>query len=405
MKQTSLHSTTETQQILQAHRADWGDENVALEHAVGRILAENIVADRPFPPFDRVTMDGIALNFRAFEQGKRFFSIEAIQAAGSEPHTLHDAENACIEVMTGAVLPKGCDCVVRYEDLKIVDNIAQITIENIRKAQNIHPKGSDLAAATTLLQRGERLTAAHIATTASVGKAQIRVRCLPRIAVISTGDELVEVADVPTAYQIRRSNSYMVAAWLRQNAGIEADLLHLSDDAAAMQTTLAAALEQYDVLILSGGVSAGKFDFVPSVLTRLGVQTLVQGVAQRPGKPFFFGQTERQTVTVFGLPGNPISTFFCCICYVRQWLWASWGAAWATQTALLANPVTFVPTLTFFPAVRCHFDADNRLWATPIQSTGSGDLLALHLADGFLELPAERSSFFVGEQLNFFSCK
>ncbi|GAA4397461.1 molybdopterin molybdotransferase MoeA [Nibrella viscosa] len=370
-------------------------ETVPLTQAVGRVLREDIRADRDFPPFDRVTMDGIAIRYEAFAGGQRTFPIIGTQFAGQPLFTLTTPDE-CLEVMTGAVLPDGTDTVIRYEDITVANGVATIAIDEIQAGQNVHRQATDRQAGELLLPAGTRLRPTEIAVLASVGKPTVAVSALPRIALISTGDELVGVDETPLLHQIRGSNTYMLYAAL-QTLGIEASLNHLPDDQAKMTAGLATILQKNDLLILSGGVSAGMADFVPGVMMDLGVRERFHKIAQRPGKPLWFGTTDAGKV-VFGLPGNPVSTTMCLYRYLLPFLHASMGCqSEYTRFATLAEPVTFKPALTYFLPVKLISQPDGSQLAQPLPGSGSGDYANLIDADGFLELPAEQSDFKAGE--------
>jgi len=385
---------------------------VPLLESLGKILAENIVADRDFPPFDRVAMDGIAIVAQASQsQGRELQSdlkldskvshlgaegaiVEAVQYAGEPQKSLQDPKK-CMEVMTGAVLPLGSDTVIRYEDVDIqrLDGIktAKITIPltEILQGQNIHRKGSDRKMGDILLQKGLKIFSPEIALMASVGKATVKVQMPPRIAVISTGDELVEITADPLPYQIRMSNSYLLAAAL-ERVGVKANLFHLTDDKDLLFSKLKEILSNHDVILLSGGVSAGKKDFVPEILTDLGVKKLFHKVAQKPGKPFWFGKTD-EGKTVFALPGNPVSTFLCFCKYFLER---------RNESVILDKDVFFKLDLTYFVPVKTYFQ-DGKLMATPFEGSGSADFANLTDCDGFVELPAENQVFKKGEVFEF----
>ena len=393
-------------------------QNVKLQKSIRRILAEDIVADRDFPPFDRVTMDGIAINFSSFQKGQRSFFIENIQAAGQPPLILTDKSH-CIEIMTGAVMPSGCDTVVRYEDLKIENGFAQIQIENIDFQQNTHKKGSDRKAGNVLIQKGTRLSAAEIGTAATVGKSILQVYTLPKVAIISTGNELVEINETPELHQIRRSNIYAIAALLADKFNIAAQLFHFDDNEAEITEGVKNILAEADLVILSGAVSEGKFDFVPKALELNGVKCLFHKVAQRPGKPLWFGQKEQEKdgeednqkesdkqngTVVFGLPGNPVSTFMCACRYVLPWIEQFLGQNKTPQYAMLSEGFSFKPSLTYFLQVKIE-NIQGVLTAKPTTGGGSGDLANLNDADGFLELPLEKTVFLKGEVFKFIGFK
>jgi molybdopterin molybdotransferase len=367
-------------------------QKTALEDSVGRVLAEPVYADRAFPPFDRVAMDGVAIVYETWKAGNRKFPIEGIQGAGEPQKTLADPLH-CMEVMTGAVLPNGTDTVIRYEDLDISDTTARVNAEVVLKGQNVHRKGTDAQESELLLKPGIVLSPAEIALLASVGKSSVDVYASPRTAIISSGDELVAVNESPLSHQIRRSNVYSIAAAMRQIhwAG---KIFHLPDNREFLEKKLKELLSENDVLILSGGVSKGKFDFIPEVLNSIGVSKLFHQVNQRPGKPFWFGTSPGKTV--FALPGNPVSTFMCFYKYIRPWLLQSMGVAEGRKFATLKSDVNFSPKLTFYLQVNVH-NENGKLIATPDVGGGSGDFANLKDVTGFLELPADRNTFYAGE--------
>ncbi|RDC61492.1 molybdopterin molybdotransferase MoeA [Adhaeribacter pallidiroseus] len=372
---------------------------LSLEEAVGKVLGEPIYADRDFPPYHRVTMDGIAIRYEAYQAGEDTFRVEGLQLAGAPAQTL-TSKDECLEVMTGAILPKNTDTVIRYEDVSITERrgkrYAHILAAPKMRLQNVHQQGSDRRATDLLIPEGTILSPAEIAVAASVGKSSLKVAEAPRVAIISTGDELVEVTQTPLPHQIRKSNSYMLQAALREQ-GVTADVFHLADDKALLLNELSEKLKKYAVLVLSGGVSKGKADYIPEILQELGVEQLFHEVAQRPGKPFWFGKHAAGPV-VFALPGNPVSTFVCYYKYIQPWLRTVLGAApaWNLQ-AHLTTEVTFNPKLTYFLPVKIFITA-NGIWrAQPITIGGSGDFAGLLAADGFLELPPDQMKFSAGE--------
>ncbi|WP_266363759.1 molybdopterin molybdotransferase MoeA [Tellurirhabdus rosea] len=359
------------------------------------VLQEPLTADRDFPPFDRVTMDGIAFQYARFAEGKRTFRVEGSQFAGQAKTELTNP-SGCLEVMTGAMLPAGTDTVVRYEDVEMTGEMARITIETVQAGQNIHRQAGDRRAGDRLVEPGTRLGPAEIAVAASVGKAELRVSAPPRLAVVSTGDELVAVRETPAPHQIRISNAYVLRTIL-QRAGAEVVTFHVADRAEEMKQVFGRLLADFDAVVLSGGVSAGKADLVPSVLESLGVRPVFHQVAQRPGKPLWFGATADRK-PVFGLPGNPVSTFLCAYRYLLPWLKASLGETpAAAPVARLAEDLTFRPKLTYFLPVSLTL-SDGAVWqASPLPGSGSGDYANLLRCDGFLELPPDREAFAAGE--------
>lgn len=386
-------TVSEAEQIVLSESRPFGVEYLPFMQAVGRILAEDVVADRDLPPYDRVTMDGIAIRFADYEAGCRTFPIAAVQAAGDMPDVQLPA-NACIEIMTGAALSPSADTVIPYEHLRIDDGVANLLGEPVRAGQNIHRQGADRRQGDVVLRAGCVVGAAEINTIASVGKASLAVKKLPRTVILSSGDELVDVQDTPEPYQIRRSNGYAAYAVL-QRYGIQATLLHVPDDPEVIRKEIEQCMQNFDLMILSGGVSMGKFDHIPKAMEESGVHMHFHKVRQRPGKPFWFGAFDRRGV-VFALPGNPVSTFMCLHRYVLPWLEKSLDISPAPVYAALENPVRFEPPLTYFLQVKLKQTPDARVWATPISGNGSGDFAGLSEADGFLELLAEQTEFDAG---------
>lgn len=367
----------------------FGVEEIPFLNSVGRILKEDIVADRDFPPFNRVSMDGIAIDFDTFQKGQREFLIEGIQPAGSPQISLQNKEN-CVEVMTGAMLPKNTNTVIRYEDVEIEKGIVKIQIDEVKNLQNIHQKGKDRKAGEVLIQQNTIISAAEIGVLATVGKSNVKVAKQPKIMIISTGDELVGVDETPEAHQIRRSNVFTLVSLL-ERINIPSEIDHITDDKPVLKQKIATYLQKYDVLLFSGAVSKGKFDFLPEVFDELGVEKLFHRVSQRPGKPFWFGQTK--TCKLFAFPGNPNSTFVNSLAYFYPWYYKSVGIETQEETAILKEDVTFKPNLTYFLQVKLS-DKFGHLLATPIQGNGSGDLASLVNADAFIQLPKTDETLF-----------
>ncbi|MCH3884037.1 molybdopterin molybdotransferase MoeA [Tenacibaculum aquimarinum] len=385
-------SVKEAKNIILNSTQDFGVEEIPFIKSVGRILKEEIVADRDFPPFNRVSMDGIAINYTYFKNGQRSFKVEGIQAAGSEQLTMQNSEN-CIEVMTGAVLPNNCDTVIRYEDVTIENGIATITVNEIKDKQNIHVKGKDKTKNDVLIAENKLISAAEIGVFATVGKSFVKVAKEPKVLIVSTGDELVGVDEIPLEHQIRRSNVFTLVSLL-ERLHIPSETIHITDNKQILKNKIKICLEEFDVLLFSGAVSKGKFDFLPEVFNELGVEKLFHKVAQRPGKPFFYGRTNN--CNVFGFPGNPISTFVNCLAYFYPWYYKSVGIKIEEETAILNADMTFKPSLTYFLQVKLN-DRFGHTIATPITGNGSGDLASLVNVDAFIKLPHDKTEFKSGE--------
>ena len=370
--------------LIHSYKKNWGIEKISLLQTLKRTLAASAFADRDFPPYHRITMDGIAINSAAFNKGKRSFVIEKISVAGAAIATLENAADHCIEVMTGAVLPINCDAVIPYEQCVIDDNMADIKSEKITPFQNIHKQGTDEKKGALLLEKNNRITPACISIMATVGIAEVEVYKLPSVAVCSTGDELVAVKEMPLPHQIRQSNVYFLVADL-QKENITASLFHLPDDKENMKQQISSVLQNNDVVLLSGAVSKGRLDYLPQVFDELGMTTIFHGVAQRPGKPFLFG--EIGNTLVFGFPGNPVSTFVCYQLFFRQWLYHSFHQSAKIITATLSADVVLASSLCNHILVKIK-NKNGRLLAEPIVPSTSGDGSALLHADGIVTFPA-----------------
>ena len=281
----------EASEIVLATAPDFEFQQVAIDDAAGRVAAQDIVADRDFPPFDRVTMDGIAIDYSAYESGLRSFPVKGVAPAGTPQQQLADA-SACIEVMTGAMLPHGTNCVIRYEDIDIVDGVAHLKDIPVRADQNVHHQGSDSKSSEVIVKQGAILQFGEIGVAATVGSSEISVIRHPSVCIISTGDEIISIDQNPLPHQIRSSN-VQVIKYLLARIGVKSDNLHLPDDENMINEILETILHDYDVVILSGGVSKGKFDFVPACLEARGVKKLFHRISQRPGKPFWFGTSDK----------------------------------------------------------------------------------------------------------------
>ena len=379
--------------IVLENSSDFGVEEVSLDKSMGRVLKEDIVADRDMPPFNRVTMDGIAIKGDARSVP---FKIEGIAPAGSPQIELSSSEN-CIEVMTGAILPKNTDAVIRYEDLEIKDGYALLSINKVVSGQNIHKKGEDRKKGDVVVTAGSVIGTPEIGVAASLGRDSLKVNKWPKIAIISTGDELVEIDSTPEPYQIRKSNVHQIKLGLL-DYGVEADVLHIDDNYEEIVLRLKKYLNDYDVLLLSGGVSKGKFDFLPKALDELGVEKKFHRVMQRPGKPFWFGKLNTHC-TIFAFPGNPVSSFMCYSRYFLPWLNKSVGKPQKDfPIAKLVKDINFAPDLTYFPEVRLSYNDMAELEASPILGNGSGDFANLVDADAFIQLPRGKNIFKKGEK-------
>jgi len=390
-------SVEEALELVLSNKKDFGTETINLLHSIGRILAQPVLADRDFPAFDRVTMDGIAISYNTFAQGQKSYTIEGIQPAGVKQTMLHNKAH-CIEVMTGSVLPVNADVVIPYEQCEITNGIASLTTDKITCFQNIHNQGSDAKAGDVLIEKFEKITPAIAGILASVGLSDVEVLRLPALAICSTGEELVDIEQIPESHQVRKSNIYALATALISE-GIQVTIDHLPDEPAQMKGQIKQLIATHDAILFSGAVSKGKFDYLPGVLSDLDMKLIFHKVAQKPGKPFLFGKFDNGPI-VFGFPGNPVSTFACFYIFFYAWLKASLHQKSATGSAILDKDIRFTANLDYHVLVKTTFK-NGVLYASPVSGTNSGDLVSIGKADGLITLPRNKELFKAGEVFRF----
>lgn len=389
-------SANKAYELIMENHGNWGNEEIDFQNSVGRILDEDIKADRDFPPFNRVTMDGIGISY---VEGKSRYKVAGLQAAGMPKMRIGNKED-CLEVMTGAICPEGIDTVIPYENIEINDGIASIIIP-VAKGKNIHTKGFDKNQDDVLIPKGRKISTAEIGIIATVGKSKVRVKKLPRVAILSTGNELVDVEDKPESHQIRKSNIWALEADLKQVL-IQPDMFHLPDVKEEIYASLKEIIQNYDCVLLSGGVSKGKLDFIPEVMESLGIEKVFHRVKQRPGKPFWFGNY-KDKVHFFAFPGNPVSTYSNFHRYFIPWLKISLGMENQPLFRLpLSAEFNFDLPLTYFLQVKL-IQGKNGLEAMPIKGKGSGDLANLLETDGFLVIPEEINKCTIGSEFEYIS--
>jgi molybdopterin molybdotransferase len=354
-----------------------GEEVIAFHLASGRTLAESVSSDRDQPPFHRVMMDGYAFQFSSWEKGIREFYVEGIQAAGEPPLTLKE-ENGCIEIMTGAVLPNDCSVVIQYEKSIRKEKSVHFQIEEVKHFQNVHAKGFDKKLGEVILKEGTVVGPIEMACLASVGKTRVKVKKRFNIAIVSTGNELVEVHETPSDHEIRSSNLEMLQSLLNPHCE-QISVFRLSDDEQETTHFIQHELENFDIVCFSGGVSKGKYDFVAKALEENGIEKHFHGVKQKPGKPFFFGN-KNETV-VFAFPGNPISVLHCATRYLIPQLKFD-----SIEEVQLNTSYTNKSALTvYLPAFISTYKNGMRM-AELILQNGSGDYMGAIGANGFIEV-------------------
>jgi molybdopterin molybdotransferase len=377
-------------------------ELTSLLAAVGRVLAENVAADRDFPPFPRATRDGYAV--RAVEtQGAstrddtRAFRVVGQVKAG-EAFDAPVSAGEAVEIMTGAPVPAGTDAVVMVEYTRPAGD--EVIVERaVEAGENVVPAGAEARAGAVLLRTGTRLTPAAIAVAGACGRHELKVFRRPRVAILSTGDELVDVAAAPGPNQIRNSNSYSLAAQVRQ-AGGEAVVLPVAPDEPGLLRKLMQEGLASDLLLLSGGVSMGKYDLVEQVLGEMGAEFFFTGALIQPGRPVVFGRAAN--TYFFGLPGNPVSTMVCFELFARAMVEALAGAAprrLVFVEARLKSEVRVKPGLTrFLPAVLG--GEHERAEVEAVKWQGSGDMAANARANCYLVAPPESEIMKAGEPVS-----
>src|SRR5687767_50240 len=369
-----------------------GTDSVPIGEVRGRILGEDVVADSDLPPFDRAQMDGYAVRAADVETTPARLRIVGESAAGAGWHHEMKAGEA-VRIMTGAPVPQGADSVQQVELTREANGAATVEIlESVPVGRSIVRQAAEIRSGQTVLRAGEEINAQAIATLASFGYAQVKVGRQPRVAVMATGSELVNVDQKPGRDQIRDSNNYTIEAYAKL-AGATVERVPLAgDDTALLKKQMAAALERCDMLVTSGGVSMGVYDFTKTAFRELGAEILFERVALKPGKPTVFGKIGDKLI--FGLPGNPVSVAVTFNLFVRAALQAMQGATkngLPEVTAILARNVKASPDRdSYLPAV-LRTDQDGRLLAEPLKWGGSSDFVSFARANGLIIVPAGAS--------------
>lgn len=390
-------SYLEAQKILTHRARSFGTETIPLEQSYGRILTGVVRADRDYPPFDRATMDGYALQSGDFQQGIREFNIIKTIFAG-DIISLRLAAGECYKIMTGAPVPAGADMVVRKEDTIEEGSVVRIQTEMTRPYLNIARQGEDLRSGDIVIDSPCIAEPAIIGLLASLGQKDVTVARLPRVALITTGNEVVSVETQPGPTQIRNSNRWLLQAFLKKWQ-IEPWLYqHAPDDRALLKTAIEKALSA-GIVILCGGVSAGDADHVPEMLAAAGVTPLFHKLAIKPGKPVWCGVGPGDTM-VFALPGNPFSCLVGFILLIQPYLQACFGLP---EEAPLSLPLgtakkKFTPLDEFFP-VRLHGSPARLL---PVSLNGSGDIRLGMQANALALHPAGMPELEEGTNINYF---
>jgi molybdopterin molybdotransferase len=379
-----------------AHPASLGREIVSVDASLGRVLAQEIRADRQYPPFDRSVRDGFAVRAADVVPGAKLKCIGELKA-GDTPQ-ISVMPGTCVQIMTGAAVPQGADAVVMIEHTR-TEGDAIVFEREIAASQHIVKRGSEAANGHPFVSRGARIGFAEVAAAAQVGAVELQVYRRPRVAILSTGDEVVPAETTPGDFQIRNSNAYSLAAQVSLAGGEPVVLVNAKDTEADLREKISQGLRE-DMLVLSGGVSAGKYDLVEKVLHDLRAEVHFDAVAIRPGKPTVFAICQGKPV--FGLPGNPVSTMVTFELFAALALQMLAGQE--------AKPLPFLEA-RLGEALQektglAHFLPARLTWSrgTPtvvgLKWQGSGDLAAVSQANCFLYIPADRSRFECGEPVS-----
>jgi molybdopterin molybdotransferase len=383
---------SEAVSIILEQTAPLETERVPIERALGRVLAEDVLADTDLPPFDRAQMDGYAVRSEDLRDAPARLRVVGEAAAGKGWRGSLKAGEA-VRIMTGAPLPAGADAVEQVELTRELEDGATVEVERASAAGQFYvPRASEIRAGERVLSAGEDLNAARMAVLASFGYAEVAVRRRPRVAVLATGTELVHVNEKPGEDQIRDSNTYSIAAYA-QLAGAQIERLPFAgDDVKLLRDEISDASSRADVIVLSGGVSMGRYDFTKDALRALGAEIFFERVSLRPGKPTVFARlpSERQTLA-FGLPGNPVSVSVTFNLFARTALRAMQGAltpAPVEEFAVLSRPARGTAERASYLPAALGTDEHGRLLAEPLKWGGSSDFVAFARATALVIVPA-----------------
>jgi len=375
-----------------SHASSWGTERVTLLDSQNRILAEDIFSDMDMPPFDKSAVDGFACRM-ADILGPPLTVVETIPAGMVPGKTVGPGQ--CSRIMTGAMVPAGADCVIMVEDT-VPEGEDSIRFTQEKTGKNICYRGEDVRKGTLVIPSGTQIKTSHIAVMASVGTVMPLVSKRARIAIISTGDELVEPDQAPGTAQIRNSNACQLIAQVSSVPAIPINLGIVRDDQEALRKILIHAFETADLVILTGGVSMGDFDYVPAIMKEIGVEILFKSIAIQPGKPTVFGRKGNQFV--FGLPGNPVSSFVLFEMLVKPFLLASMGCKERPIQFRLPMGTDFKRRKSGRKSVIPVRIAENAVF--PADYHGSAHIHAYTIADGWISMEADETEIRKGEWID-----
>ncbi len=367
-------------QLITQQARTFGTEEVPIEDASGRVLAQDIVAERDYPPFNRSAMDGYAVQAADFIGRKevRLQLLEKLHAG--KVATQEVTAGTCIKIMTGAPVPQGADAVVKVEDTREEGETVFFNTESIQSGQHIAKQGEDARQGDRVVSQGQLIDTPLSSVLAVTGTYRVKAEKLPTVAIISTGNEIMPVHADLLPHQIRDSNSYAVGSFFRKFGIVKITKALVRDDKESLRETIDRLLEN-DMLVLSGGVSKGEADYVPEVLKSLGVKEVFHRVRIKPGAPLWFGISDRGGV-VFGLPGNPVSVQVACRIFIESYLRRCFGLE-PVQPIYLPFKASRPRKTTldeFFPGKILTEAYHSGL--VPVRYNGSGDIAATLGSDG-----------------------
>ncbi|HZE62399.1 MAG TPA: gephyrin-like molybdotransferase Glp [Pyrinomonadaceae bacterium] len=382
-------SVSEAIQIVRDQTRTLVAERVELANALGRYLAQDIIADSDLPPFDRSQMDGYAVRAADTATVPAKLKIAGESAAGRGWHN-ELKQHEAVRIMTGAPVPVGADSVQQVELTRELGGGSEVEVlEPVTLGRSIVKRGSEIKAGQTVLRAGERINAGAVAVLASFGYAHVKVGRLPRVAILATGSELVKVAQQPGKDQIRDSNNFSISAYAAL-AGATIERLPLAgDDVAQLKQQIAGAAERSDIIVTSGGVSVGRYDFTKTVVQELGAEIFFERVALRPGKPTVFARLPNGTL-VFGLPGNPVSVSVTFNLFARVAILAMQGTAETeleSGTAVLSKSVKPAKDRDSYLPARLSTNENAQLTAEPLKWGGSSDFVGFVRATALIIVP------------------
>lgn len=361
-------------------------EFIPLEDAIGRVIAEDVVADSDLPPFDRSQMDGYAVNAADTKGTPVTLKLVGESVAGRGwRRTLKSGE--AIRIMTGAAVPDGADAVQKLEVTREGGDSVTI-LEATEKGRFIVPKGKEVKKGNTVLRSGERITAANISIPAAFGYAKVKVAKRPRVAIISTGSEIVDIKKKPGRDQIRNSNSIMLKALCEQAGAVATVFPNVGDDISNLRSQISNAVRSADILVTTGGVSVGKYDLTKVALKELDAETFFERVALKPGKPTVFGRMKK--TLVFGLPGNPVSAAVTFYLFVRKAIAIMQGSQSSEldlATAITSRPIKSTKDRDVYLPAALEISGDGRLLVEPVNWHGSSDFIGFARADALAIIP------------------